>query len=262
MNELELKKYWKSEENAAQMKGWEFSYIRDRFQSYEDALPWDYNKIVKSYLKHKDKLLDIDTGGGEVLLSFHHPYELTTVTEGFAPNVKLCEQTLGAMGIRVCQVTDYGNMPFEENAFDIIINRHGAYDVQELYRILKPGGTFITQQVGEDNDRELVEFLLPNSEKVFPGMNLHCQKSLFEKAGFEILMENEARKPIAFFDVGALVWFAKIIEWEFVDFSVERCFERLLEAQRLIEQEGCIKGNIHRYLIVARKTANAAHIEM
>lgn len=253
MNNLELKKYWKSEENVAHMKGWDFSYIKDRFRSYEDELPWDYRKIVKSHLKQKDKLLDIDTGGGEVLLSFYHPYELTTVTEGFAPNVKLCEETLGTMGIRVCQVTDYRNMPFEENAFDIIINRHGAYDVKELYRILKPGGTFITQQVGEDNDRELVEFLLPESKKVFPGMNLNYQKSLFEKAGFEILMENEAFQPILFYDAGALVWFAKIIEWEFVGFSVEQCFERLLEAQRIIEREGCIKGNIHRYLIVARK---------
>lgn len=261
MNDLELKKYWKSEENVAHMKGWDFSYIKDRFRSYEDALPWDYRKIVKSHLKQKDKLLDIDTGGGEVLLSFYHPCELTTVTEGFAPNVKLCEETLGTMGIRVCQVTDYGNMPFEENAFDIIINRHGAYDVKELYRILKPGGTFITQQVGEDNDRELVEFLLPASEKVFPGMNLKHQKSLFEKAGFEILMENEAFPSIVFYDVGALVWFAKIIEWEFVGFSVEQCFERLLEAQRIIEREGCIKGNIHRYLIVARKPANDAHSE-
>lgn len=87
-------------------------------------------------------------------------------------------------------------------------------------------------------------------------MNLHCQKSLFEKAGFEILMENEAWKPIEFYDVGALVWFVKIIEWEFVDFSVEQCFERLLEVQRLLEQEGCIKGNVQRYLIVARKPAN------
>ena len=181
------------------------------------------------------------------------------MTEVFAPNVKLCEEILGTMGIRVCEVNDYENMPFEENAFDIIINRHGDYDVEELYRILKPGGIFITQQVGEDNDRELVKFLLPESKKAFPGMNLHCQKSLFEKAGFEILMENEAWKPIDFYDVGALVWFAKIIEWEFVDFSVEQCFDRLLEAQRLVEQEGCINGNVHRYLIVARKPANDAY---
>lgn len=256
MNKAELKQYWKSEENAAHIKGWDFSYIKGRFRSYEDELPWDYKKIVKSYLRQEDKILDIDTGGGEVLLSFQHSYNLTTVTEGFEPNVKLCEETLGTMGIRVCQVTDYANMPFEENEFDILLNRHGNYDVKELYRILKPGGVFITQQVGEENDRELVEFLLPESQKAFPGMNLKYQKSLFEKVGFEVLIEDETLRPIEFYDVGALVWFAKIIEWEFIDFSVEKCFERLLDAQRIVEREGCIKGNIHRYLIVARKPVN------
>ena len=253
MNELELKEYWKSEENAAHIKGWDFSHIADRFRSYEDELSWDYKEVVKRFLNPEAKILDIDTGGGEVLLSFHHPYHLTTVTEGYAPNVKLCEKTLGEKGIRVCEVTDYGNMPFEDNEFDMVINRHGAYDVSELYRILKPGGVFITQQVGEDNDRELVNFLLPKSEKSYPGMNLAAQKDLMENAGFHILMGEEEYKPIEFYDVGALVWFARIIQWEFIGFSVEKCFEQLLEAQRIVEGEGCIRGNAHRYLIVAMR---------
>lgn len=253
MNEKELKKYWKSEENVAHMKGWDFSYIKDRFKSYEDELSWDYKEIVKSFLTPDAKMLDIDTGGGEVLLSLSHPFDRTTVTEGYAPNVEICEKTLGVKGIRVCEVTDYANMPFDNQEFDVIINRHGDYDAKELYRILKPDGVFITQQVGEDNDRELVNFLLPESKKLYPGMNLAVQKNLFENTGFEILMSAEEYKPIKFYDVGALVWFARIIQWEFVGFSVDKCFEQLLEAQRIIEKEGCIKGRVHRYLVVARK---------
>ena len=157
------------------------------------------------------------------------------------------------MGIRVCEVTDYSHMPFEDGEFDIVINRHGSYDAKELYRILKPDGIFITQQVGEDNDRELVEFLLPGCPKSFPGMNLQNQIMQFKNTGFEILMSHEEFKPIEFYDVGALVWFAKVIEWEFVGFSVDKCFERLLEAQRQVEAKGCIKGTVHRYLLVARK---------
>lgn len=253
MNELELKKYWKAEEDAAYIRGWDFSYIEDRFNSLENELPWNYEDVVKRYLNPQYKLLDIDTGGGEVLLSFNHPYDLTTVTEGFAPNVRLCEEKLGALGIRVCEVTDCSNMPFEDEEFDIIINRHGSYNVEELYRVLKKGGIFITQQVGEDNDRELVEFLLPGTEKSFPGMNMKAQKEKFESVGFEIIMSDEAYKPIEFYDIGALVWFARIIQWEFVDFSVDRCFDRLFEAHKIVEREGCIKGTVHRYLIVARK---------
>ena len=107
--------------------------------------------------------------------------------------------------------------------------------------------------MGEDNDRELVNFLLPKSEKSYPGMNLAAQKDLMENAGFHILMGAEEYKPIEFYDVGALVWFARIIQWEFIGFSVEKCFEQLLEAQRIVEREGCIRGNVHRYLIVAMR---------
>ncbi|MBQ9935271.1 MAG: methyltransferase domain-containing protein [Lachnospiraceae bacterium] len=253
MNKEELKKIWQSEENIAHIKGWDFSHIEGRYKSYEDELSWDYNAIVKSYLKPDSKILDIDTGGGEVLLSFGHPCHLTTATEGYPPNVGLCQETLGAKGIRVKAVTDYANTPFEDDEFDIIINRHGSYDANELYRILKPGGVFITQQVGEDNDRELVEFLLTQCEKPFPGMNLAKQTKLFKKAGFKILDSGEEYRPIEFYDVGALVWFARIIQWEFKDFSVDRCFDRLLEAERQIQQDGAIRGNVHRYLIVAKK---------
>ena len=76
---------------------------------------------------------------------------------------------------------------------------------------------------------------------------------LFEEAGFEILRGEECFRPIAFYDVGALVWFARIIEWEFPGFSVDACFDRLVEAQRILEAEGRIEGRIHRYLIVARR---------
>ena len=39
----------------------------------------------------------------------------------------------------------YDNMPFDDDSFDMIINRHGNYNVKELYRVLKPNGLFITQ---------------------------------------------------------------------------------------------------------------------
>ena len=79
------------------------------------------------------------------------------------------------------------------------------------------------------------------------------QKQAFEDAGFEILDSAEAYLPIRFYDVGALVWFARVLPWEFPDFSVDRCFDRLLEVQKIIDQTGVLEGTAHRYLIVAKK---------
>lgn len=86
---------------------------------------------------------------------------------------------------------------------------------------------FITQQVGEDNDRDLVEMVLPNAQKPFPHFNLKEQKRVLEGAGFQIIEEGEAFRPIKFYDVGAFVWFARIIEWEFPEFSVDKCVLRV-----------------------------------
>ena len=55
------------------------------------------------------------------------------------------------------------------------------------------------------------------------------------------------------FDIGAFVWFASIIKWEFVDFSVEKCFDRLLIINNEIDKKGYVEGKIHRYLIISQK---------
>ena len=201
------------------------------------------------------KLLDYDTGGGEFLLSLRHPYENTAATEGYPPNVQLCCEKLLPLGIDLRECADASHVPFDDNSFEIIINRHGDLDPSEIRRMLKPGGFFVTQQVGSENDRELVDAVLPGVEKSFPHNNLKEQREVFEKAGFDILMADEAFCPIRFFDVGAFVWFARIIEWEFPGFSIEKCFDRLLQLQRIIEKDGKIEGTAHRFLIVARKPA-------
>ncbi len=83
---------------------------------------------------------------------------------------------------------------------------------------------------------------------------MNIRKKELEDHNFEILESNEVYRPIKFYDVGALVWFAKIIEWEFVGFSVESCIENLYKAQAILEKKGVIEGRIHRFYIVARKT--------
>lgn len=252
MNKEMLIENWKREEELAHIHGWDFSHIDGRYEEETD-LPWDYKTIIQSYLQENSKLLDIDTGGGEFLLSLEHPYGNTAATEGYPPNVALCRQELLPLGIDFKEMSDCTKMPYADENFDIIINRHGDYCPAELWRTLKQGGLFITQQVGENNDRELVELLLPGTPKQFTGWNLAEQRRCVEEAGFEILRAEESFQSIKFTDIGALVWFARIIEWEFVDFSVDACMEQLLKAQEILEQQGTVEGTTHRFLIVARK---------
>ena len=252
MSPEELRMIWEKEESIARIKGWDFSHIHGRYEE-EDDLPWDYETIIRELLRDDMKLLDYDTGGGEFLLSLGHPYENTAATEGYPPNVQLCREKLLPLGIDMRECADASRVPFDDGSFDIILNRHGDLDPAEIRRMLKAGGLFVTQQVGSENDRELVDAVLPGSEKPFPRNNLKEQREAFEKAGLDILKAEEAFCSIRFFDVGAFVWFARIIEWEFTGFSVAKCFDRLLRLQRIIETDGKIEGTAHRFLIVARK---------
>lgn len=251
MKQTELKEIWKQEEEIAHIHGWDFSHIDGR--CVEAPLPWDYRQVIEKYLHPGMRILDYDTGGGEFLISLRHPYDHTAATEGYPPNVELCERTLQPLGIDFRPCADPTGIPFPDESFDMIINRHGDMHAPELYRLLKKGGLFITQQVGADNDRELVEMVLPDAQKPFPHCNLTEQKECFEAAGFHLLEEAEAFLPIRFYDVGAFVWFARIIEWEFPGFSVDTCFPRLLKIQKQMERQGYIEGTIHRFLMVASK---------
>ena len=248
----ELIKQWKAEEEIAHIHGWDFSHIKGRYTE-EDDLPWDYREEILRRLTPEMKLLDIDTGGGEFLLSLNHPYGNTAATENFQPNVELCREVLLPLGVDFHPGDARGKLPFEDGSFDMVINRHGDFSPGEIRRILKPGGVFITQQGGAENDRELVELLCGRTEIPFPEQYLTTASDQFRAAGFEILEAKECFRLIRFFDVGALVWFARIIEWEFPDFTVDTHILQLIKAHKILEKSGSIDGRIHRFLLVARK---------
>ena len=248
--------FWHAEEQAAHIHGWDFSHISNRYSETDD-LPWDYRTTIEQYRKPDMALLDLDTGGGEFLLSLNHPYTHTAATEGYPPNIDLCRRTLSPLGIDFRPANAGQTLPFESNRFDLVLNRHGDFNPQEIYRVLKPGGLFITQQVGAENDRELVELLLPKMPDLpYPEQYLSITVDKFRTAGFEIPDCDECFRPIRFFDVGALVWFARIIEWEFPGFSVDSCLGQLTRAQEIIEENGFVEGHIHRFFLVARKPLN------
>ncbi|WP_313232985.1 class I SAM-dependent methyltransferase [Tissierella praeacuta] len=251
MNLKKLKEIWKYEEQYS-FKGWDFSHINNRME--EEALPWDYKKIVKSYIRDEKILLDMGTGGGEFLLSLNPAPGKTYVTESYLPNIELCKEILTPYGIEVRPVFDDSHLPFDDDYFDIVINRHESFCLWEINRILKPGGLFITQQVGGMNNREISKFLLGEYPNI-TDIDLNLDKILQEakNTGMKIIDTGEYFPKTYFYDIGAFVFYAKIIEWEFPGFSVERCFDKLIELQDKLEKQGHIETLEHRYFLIVEK---------
>src|SRR6266851_1125681 len=50
--------------NVGELRGWDFSAVRDD----RDPVPWDYQDVVRRYLRPGSRVLDIGTGGGEQFL--------------------------------------------------------------------------------------------------------------------------------------------------------------------------------------------------
>jgi SAM-dependent methyltransferase len=245
-----LKKYLLSEEQQA-FGGWDFSYLKGRWEG--ECISWDYAKILNQYRHSTDVLLDMGTGGGEFILRLGHPYHLISVTEGWQPNLLLCKERLEPLGITVKYVAEDDKLDYPNDQFDLVVNRHESFDVEEVYRVLKSGGYFITQQVGSQNDRDLVEKLLGTIPLPFPQHDLIHNVELLQSAGFTILEQMEEMSQMKFFDLGAVVYFAKQCVWEFPGFSVEQCFEQLKALREEIDQKGYLENREHRFLIVARK---------
>ena len=76
---------------------------------------------------------------------------------------------------------------------------------------------------------------------------------LTKNKGFTNLKSDECFPKLKFFDIGALVYFAKIIEWEFPNFSVDRYFEQLCLLQSIVEEQGFIESKEHRFIMVSQK---------
>ena len=50
MNQNELKDRWKQEESIAHIHGWDFSHLDGRYGEEQD-IPWNYDCLVRQYLK-------------------------------------------------------------------------------------------------------------------------------------------------------------------------------------------------------------------
>jgi SAM-dependent methyltransferase len=231
--------------------GWDFSWLNGRW--HEAAPSWDYRQLVQARIKNAASLLDMGTGGGEFLSSLTDLPPTTYATEGYAPNIPVAKERLEPLGINVVQVVDDNALPLPSNAFDLVINRHESYALPEVFRILRPGGLFLTQQVGPRNCVELNQYLEAPLEPDIHSWSLAQENTAVEEAGFRIRRSEKQLLDSIFYDIGAAIYYLKVIAWQIPDFSIEAYRDRLEAMHRLIERQGAFYATAQRFLIEAEK---------
>jgi len=246
----DLRAVWTAEYNQP-FAGWDFSYLTKRRVMLRTRDTWDYTASVVAAISDARSLLDMDTGGGEFIAALPQRSPQTSATEGYAPNVLVARQRLTPLGVEVVEVHDVTRLPFADNQFDLITNRHGAYDPPEVRRVLAADGLFITQQVGSQTNRRLHELLGDATRADY--WDLVTAVRDLEATGFRIIEQREAFPVTRFYDVGAIVYYLKAVSWEIPDFSVDRYFDKLVEIHTLIQSDGYVDVPFHQFFVRAQR---------
>ena len=252
----ELFEKYLEEAEKTSFSGWDFSYLTDRMVS--SPLSWNYHDIVLPYLRETETMLDMGTGGGEVLSEFSPLPPVTYATEQYKPNVEVARNKLEPLGIQVIYVEEeqeppYNrNLPFEDGFFDLILNRHEAYYPPELMRILKPGGMFITQQVGGNHNHDLIYFLTGEPVKM-PNWNLKSAVEELETAGFRVTLQQEEKGYNRFFDIGAIVYMLLAVPWTVEDFTAQGYRDKLRDLHLKISTDGYYDSTMSCFIITATR---------
>ncbi|RLU80636.1 SAM-dependent methyltransferase [Streptomyces griseocarneus] len=242
-----------AEAASVSVAGWDFSWLEGR--ATEARPSWGYQRAMGERLARASAALDIQTGGGEVLAGAPKLPPVMVATESWPPNVAKATALLHPRGAVVVADEDEPPLPFADAAFDLVTSRHPVtvwWD--EIARVLRPGGTYFSQQVGPASVFELVEYFLgPQPEEIRTKRDPEDARRAAEAAGLEVVDLRAERLRMEFSDVGAVVYFLRKVIWMVPGFTVEQYRDRLRELHDRMQTEGPFVAHSARFLIEARK---------
>lgn len=244
-----------AEGDAAPTAGWHFSWFGGR--ATEARPPWRYSALLADRLTSARAVLDVQTGGGEVLagaltVGGGRP-DLLRATESWPPNIALATAALQPWGGRVVESQDSRPFPFDDNMFDLVSCRHPTVVVwPEIARVLAAGGTYLSQQVGNGSVRELTEAMIGPYD-IGDSRLPSAAAAEARAAGLEVVDLRVASLPMTFNDIAAVVVFLRKVIWIVPGFSVDRYREQLWRLHNRITVEGPFRATCERFLIECRK---------
>lgn len=152
MNPLEYKEFYNK---VGRINGWDFSKVK----CVSEGIKWDlYHEVTKACRK-SDILLDIGTGGGEAILSIAESALLLVGIDQSTGMIETATHNLAKSGIPNVRFLkmDAEELEFPREFFNVVSCRHSAFVAKEIAEVLVKGGTFLTQQVSENDKSNLKE---------------------------------------------------------------------------------------------------------
>jgi SAM-dependent methyltransferase len=225
-------------------RGWDFSGMSELRQ----PVPWEYQEVVLRYLRSSDAVLDVGTGGGERLRDLAWAFGRGLGIDIDPAMVRFAIQNSAAanLSFRVCS----HRLESVPETFDAIIDRHAPFGLSAVAAHLRPGGYFITQQVGERN-MACVKAALGQP----PGPPV-IQRQSFAASGLRLLAFLEYDVEYVVGDIESLVFWLNALDLGHADMDGQSALASAVTLNRIlagnVDKRGFIT-NEHRYLAVTQK---------
>lgn len=128
------------------IKNWDFSQINCEVECLTN---WNMNKILNEKATMNSRILDLGTGGGEIVINeFLEVLEI--VGTDFSPEmIKTAKENLKKSKKKNIKfrIMDNLNMDTEDNYFDIVVARNTCINAKQIHKTLKKGGLLLVRGV-------------------------------------------------------------------------------------------------------------------
>ncbi|OEH94528.1 class I SAM-dependent methyltransferase [Bacillus solimangrovi] len=249
MNELEYQNFY---DKVGEINGWDFSQLK----CTSEGVKWDFYEEVLKRCQRSDVFLDIGTGGGENILGISssvHSLVGIDLSKGMMKTAQANLEKSGVSNVRFYQMSA-DHLQFPVDFFDVVSCNHSPFSSTEVSKVLKEGGTFLTQQVSEADKLNLKRaFGRGQSFKVVDGTLKARYVQQLSDAGFSNIQTFEY-DAVNYYqtpeDIIFLLTHTPIIP----NFGEDKQDLELLK--RFIEQNNTKKGirtNSKRFMIIAKK---------
>ena len=235
-----------------QLDGWNFSRVR----AGRGPVPWEYMDVVRQYIKPSDRVLDIGTGGGEIFLSLAPYFGEGVGIDQNPAMIEAARRNQSAQSIdNISLVTmDGSDLRFDASEFDVVLLRHLRVYVSEIARVLRPGGYFITQMVGQRSSLNILDAFgwTPSSFGADWWQTVADLADQFRLHGCQVITRAEYDVPYWFHDLESFMFWLMSVPWP-EDIELQKHWQNINQILETSQTERGIETNEHRGLLVVQK---------
>jgi ubiquinone/menaquinone biosynthesis C-methylase UbiE len=239
-------------EAVGKLEGWDFSRVR----AGQAPVLWEYVDVVRQYLKPTDRVLDIGTGGGEVFFSLAPYFDQGVGIDRNPAMIETARHNLSTLSIENVSLTtmDGSALRFDKEEFDVVLLRHLKVYVSEIVRVLRPGGYFITQTVGQRSSLNFLDAFNWTPASFGPDWWQPVAElaDQFRLHGCHIIAQAEYDVPYWFHDIESFMFWLMSVPWP-EDIDLEKHWRNINQILEAFQTERGIETNVHRGLLIAQK---------